>query len=184
MPKRRSANRGTLSDGVAVLAARVFASQSWIPFAVRRVGRFCFVWTTPTYRRLQRRGTLLRLTCRLSRGGGIYTGGISSTKNPHGAGLQYEFVCGKKVLPQGGGVQVGQRYLSTKSVATRRSFRLARCCNRPKAFACPACLLRPLNAGNKRYCFSDMPTFVGRLLLWRRHWSFVFPNALTCAVGD
>ena len=41
------------------------------------------------------------------------------SKNPHGAGLQYEFVCGKKVLPQGGGVQVGQRCLSAKSVATR-----------------------------------------------------------------
>lgn len=77
---RRSANRGTPSDGVVVLAARVFASQSRIPFAVRRVGRFCFVWTTPTYRRLQRRGTLLRLTYRLPRGGGIYTGGISSQK--------------------------------------------------------------------------------------------------------
>lgn len=184
MSMLRCTNRGTPSDGVAVFATRGFASQSRIPFAVRRVGRFCFVWTTPTYRRLQRRGTLLRLTYRLPRGGGIYTGGISSAKKSVWCGLQYEFVCGKKVLPQGGRVQVGQRYLSAKSVATRRSFRLARCCNRPKAFACPACLLRPLNAGNKRYCFSDMPTFVGRLLLWRQHWSFVFPNALTCAVGD
>ena len=146
-------------------------------------GRFCFVWTTPTYRRLQRRGTLLRLTYRLSRGGGIYTGGISSAKKSVWCGLQHELFAVKRYCHRAAECKSVSDVCRQKVLPRGEALRLANV-RSPQSLRMPACLLRPLNAGNKRYCFSDMPTFVGRLLLWRRHWSFVFPNALTCAVGD